>query len=97
MEYKSNPKHSEPWQRGRRGSLCPKDVQPLAQSLLDASVQAGAQRYAVHEGKAYCGQEHPPGTWHGYPVGWKVVPQTLRQTWVKEGRVRRSDVKRNWD
>lgn len=97
LEYKSNPKHSEPWQRGRRGSLCPKEVRPLAQKLLDASVQVGAQRYAIHEGKAYCAQEYPPGTWHGYPVGWKQVPHALRAAWIKEDSVRKRDIKRNWD
>ena len=97
LEYKSNPKHSEPWQRGRRGSLCPKEVRPLAQKLLDASVQVGAQRYAIHEGRAYCAQEYAPGTWHGYPVGWKQVPHALRAAWIKEDSVRKRDKKRNWD
>ena len=37
MEYESNPKHSDPWQRGRRGSLCPKEVRPIAEKLLEGS------------------------------------------------------------
>ena len=59
MQYVSNPKHSDPWQRGRRGSLCPLEVRPLAQELLDSSVADGTKRYAMHEGKAYCAQQTP--------------------------------------
>ena len=37
MEYESNRKHSEPWQRGRRGSFCPGEVRGLAEELLNGS------------------------------------------------------------
>jgi hypothetical protein len=40
--YESNPKHKEPWQRGARGSLCPKDADGpalLAKSQVDPSTQ----------------------------------------------------------
>ena len=97
MQYVSNPKHSDPWQRGRRGSLCPLEVRPLAQELLDSSVADGTKRYATHEGKAYCAQQTPSDLWHGYPVGWKHVPVRIRQAWRSERRVRRSDINRNWD
>ena len=36
--YEPNPKHKEPWQRGARGSLCPRDADGpalLAISLVD--------------------------------------------------------------
>jgi len=26
LNYVPNPKHKEPWQRGRRGSLCPREI-----------------------------------------------------------------------
>ena len=68
MRYESNPKHSDPWQRGRRGTLCPPDVRPLAQQLLDASVEVGSKRYATHNGVAYCAQGNRSDVWHGYPV-----------------------------
>ena len=98
MQYDTNPKHSEPWQRGRRGTLCPKEIDlDVAQDLLAESVAEGKKRYAVREGKAYCAQEHESGLWHGYPVGWVAVPMSLRQKWKKERRVRRSDIRRFWD
>ena len=97
MEYDSNKKHSEPWQRGRRGSLCPKEVRGIAAELLDGSDPVGSRRYAVYDGRAYCAQEHRPGLWHGYPVGWKEVPPRLRIQWRKQKRVRSRDINQNWD
>lgn len=97
MNYESNPKHSEPWQRGRRGSLCPKEVRAVAAELLAGSELVGGKRYAVHGGRAYCAQEHRPGAWHGYPVGWKVVPPELRARWRKQSLVRSRDIKQYWD
>ena len=98
LVYVPNPKHREPWQRGRRGSLCPKEISPAqAQQLLDQSVPDGEKRYAVHEGRPYCGQSDGAGGWHGYPVGWKEVPSKLRTRWQNEQRVRKRDIDRYWD
>jgi hypothetical protein len=97
FSYESNPKHSEPWQPGQKGSLCPKEVRPLAPELLRASEQVGKQRFAVHEGKAYCAREHRENVWHGYPVGWKEVPAELRNRWRRTGVVRKKDVERYWE
>ena len=97
MEYESNQKHSEPWQRGRRGSLCPKEVRGIAAQLLAGSELVDAKRYAVFAGRAYCAQESRLGVWHGYPVGWKEVPPRLRLWWRRQGRVRNRDIKQNWD
>ena len=58
MQYESNPKHSEPWQAGRKGSLCPKNLKPLALELLMKSEQVGRERFVFHEGKADCAKEH---------------------------------------
>lgn len=44
LTYEPNPKHKEPWQRGARGSLCPRDADGPA--LLAAS-----QVDPKHEGK----------------------------------------------
>lgn len=97
MRYESNPKHSEPWQRGRRGTQCPADLdQEHAERLLRTSEQAGRRRYAVLKGRAFCAQEHRRGVWHGYPVGWVQVPHDIRRKWVQLGMVRRHDIKRNW-
>jgi hypothetical protein len=96
--YDSNRKHKEPWQPGRKGSLCPNDMTPqVAQKLLEASDVHEERRFAVHDGRAYRGHEHEPGLWHGFPVGWKEVPPQLRIKWVNEHRVSRADVKRYWD
>jgi hypothetical protein len=87
MEYEPNPKHKEPWQPGRRGSLCPKMPRGLPGRLLAESQVHGRKRYACHEHKAYCAQEHAPGRWHGYPVSWREVPPPVRRQWLQEGRV----------
>ena len=100
MRYEGSVKHRDPWQPGRRGTLCPKGVdQRTAQRLLDDSVPVGdARRYAVHESRAYRAQrQHDSDVWHGYPVGWVEVPPSLRNRWIKEGRLRRSDVRKHWD
>ena len=97
MEYKSNQKHSEPWQRGRRGSLSPREVRGIAAELLDGSELVETRRYAIHDGKAYCAQEDRPGIWHGYPVGWKEVPHQLRLRWRRQRLVSNRDIKKNWD
>lgn len=97
VQYESNPKHAEPWQRGGKGSLCTRDIKPLAQWFLEESVLVGDKRYAFHEGKAYCAQEHRPEHWHGYPVGWKEVPAPLVQQWIKAGRIKRRDRQRYWE
>lgn len=52
------------------------------------------KRYAVHDGKAYCAQEHLPGRWHGYPIGWNEVPPKLAIEWEKQGRVTKRERKR---
>ena len=98
MRYESNPKHSDPWQPGRRGARCPTDVTPeVAERLLQTSELVDRKRYAVFEGQAFCAQEHTHGVWHGYPVGWKHVPHAIRSRWRSEGAVRRSAIRANWE
>jgi len=72
-------------------------MRSLAQSLLDDSVWVDQKRYAFHEGKAYCAQEHGPDRWHGYPVGWKEVLPTLVQQWTKAGLIKRRDIQQYWE
>ncbi len=62
--------------------------------MLAGSEAVGRKRYAEHGGRAYCAQEHRADTWHGYPVCWREVPESLRDKWIKAGRLRRRDVKR---
>ena len=68
MRYESSRKHKEPWQRGRRGALCPKEIdEELAYRLLAESELADDVRYAAHDGRAYCARQHGQDIWHGYP------------------------------
>jgi hypothetical protein len=97
-QYESNPKHREPWQPGRKGSVCPPELLLReAQELLRESSLQGHKRFATRGGRAYCAQEHAEGRWHGYPISWKEVPDFLRRQWTREGRVARRDIKRFWD
>ena len=97
LVYESNPKHRDPWQPGRKGSICDMQVRPHVLTLLRESEVDGNKRYAVFNGRAYCAQEHSPGTWHGYPVGWREVPARLRQHWMQQGKVSKRLLKLNWE
>jgi hypothetical protein len=95
--YESNLKHTDPWQVGRRGSICETEVRPLAGRLLAESVEFDGKRYAVHAGPAYCAQEHEANRWHGYPVGWVEVPAKLVRQWINAGVLRNHDRKKYWE
>jgi len=97
--YKGNPKHREPWQPGRRGSLCPREVDlEQAQAMLDSSELVGKKRYAVWRGRAFCGQSEDGGShWHGSPVGWVEVPPAVWRGFLKRGEIRRRDIRRYWE
>ncbi len=97
LVYESNPKHSEPWQIGKKGSPCKAEIRPLAADLLRESVIWKEKRYAVREGRAYCAQEHSENRWHGYPVGWKEVPPKLARQWIRDGNLRNHDRKKYWE
>jgi hypothetical protein len=97
VEYQSNPKHSEPWQAGRKGSLCPKEVKPLASELLEKSELFGKKRFTFHNGRPYCAQQHGEDVWHGYPVGWKEVPAELRNKWKRAKLVSKKEIDRYWE
>ena len=94
MEYEPNPKHKEPWQPGRKGSLCPELPRSLPKQLLGGSILHGRKRYACHEGQAYCAQEHREDTWHGYPISWQEVPPKVRNEWAEQGLVTKRQMKR---
>ena len=98
MRYEGSRKHREPWQPGRRGTLCPNHLdQSIVQWLLEESELVGNKRYAVYEGRAYCAQQDGNDRWHGYPVGWVEVPERLRRRWLNEDRLRRRDIRNHWD
>jgi hypothetical protein len=97
--YEQNPKHKLPWQPGRKGTLCPSWTHGQALQLLQESVPApnGTCRYATASGMAFCGRQHRPGVWHGYPIGWEAVPPKIRRQWMKEGKVSKKQVKDSWE
>jgi hypothetical protein len=95
MKYEPNPKHKEPWQRGARGSLCPPGVDAsalLAESEVDPS--RPGKRFATDGERAYCGHEHAPGCWHGYPIEWRQVPTNVMRAWLASGQVTKRALRR---
>lgn len=97
MQYEPSDKHKTPWQRGKRGSLCPRSVDVAdAQTMLDSSLLEGKKRYASDGSRAYCAQEHIADRWHGYPVGWEEVPPKIRAELVERDGVSRRDIRRYW-
>jgi hypothetical protein len=70
-----------------------------ARELLQSSLVEGKQRYAVDQGRAFCAQQHDAAKnrWHGYPIGWRDVPASVRQQLLKSGAVTSRDMKRYWE
>jgi len=99
MIYEGSPKHKEPWQRGRRGTLCPPWSQCLAQQILDTSIpsQDGRLRFGVYNGWAFVAREHRSGRWHGYPVAGNEVDAVVVNQWIRQNAVGRSEVRRRWE
>ena len=105
--YRGNPKHKEPWQRGRKGSLCPspKAMPELCpQALLDSSMEFENKRYATQDGIAFqalCeaknNDEDNVLYWHGFPVGWSEVPSRILKDWLKKRKIKRNDVRKFWE
>jgi hypothetical protein len=68
--------------------------------MLERSEAVGDRtepRYATDGVRAYSAHVHGPDVWHGHPVGWKEVPEVLRNAWKSAGKVSRRDIKRHWD
>jgi len=97
LVYEPNPKHKEPWQRGARGSRCPREADgPALLAASEVDPKRPGRRYATDGDQAYCGQEHLPGRWHGYPVKWREVPPVIWRQWVRDKRVSRRALKEHW-
>lgn len=98
--YQPNPKHKEPWQRGRKGTLCPHDKELFPLQMLRDSVLEGDKRYTVLDGVAFAAQcHHIEGEkefWHGYPEAWVNVPESIRRRWIKDNKVKRRMVQKYW-
>jgi hypothetical protein len=76
--------------------MCNKETIAQAQVLLSDSASDGKQRFATDGERAYKGAEHALNLWHGWPVGWKEVPDALRHQWLREGLVKRASLARYW-
>ena len=98
MIYAGSPKHKEPWQRGRRGTLCPSWSRSKAQEIFDASIPSndGNARFGVYDGWAFAAREDGTGVWHGYPVAWNEVDTVIVNDWIRQKTVKRSQVNRRW-
>lgn len=97
LVYEPNLKHKEPWQRGARGSLCPRGASgPSLLATSEIDIEHPGKRYATDGTRAYCGHEHSPGCWHGFPVEWRVVPAYIRNAWLADGHVSRRAVRDQW-
>lgn len=97
LVYEPNPKHKEPWQRGARGSLCPTDADgPALLATSQVDPKHPGKRFATDGHRAYCGQQHRPGRWHGYPIQWREVPAAILRGWVTGGTVSRRSLKEHW-
>jgi len=101
LYYKGNPKHKEPWQPGRKGSLCPsREKLPglNPQTLLETSVCCGTVRYAVYEGWPFEGraEDQDGKIWHGYPVEWNEVPPPVKSDWLRDKTIKHRDLENTW-
>jgi len=97
LKYEPNAKHKEPWQRGARGSLCPRHADgPALLAASEADPANPGRRYATDGVRSYCAYSHAPGRRHSFPVEWRKVPPKLRTAWLERGWVSKRSVKENW-
>jgi len=62
-----------------------------------ATAPDGAERrYATSRGIAFEAKPSNDGTWHGYPIPWESVPDTIVDQWVANGTIVRRTMKRHW-
>jgi hypothetical protein len=80
------------------GGRCARKMQTdlAAFAASDIDPRHPGKRYATDGNRAYCGQEHLPGRWHGYPVQWKEVPRAIWRQSLAENRVNKRSLKENW-
>lgn len=104
VTYRAKEKHKEPWQPGRKGTLCTLGLDPdahaellrFAAQLVADGAECGPVRYNHFRGRAYAARRRTDGSWYGYPVGFREVPQPIWRRWVAEGALRRAEVQRWW-
>lgn len=94
--YEPNPKHKHSPTPGRRGTLCPREVDGAA--LFATAVpdpRNAGQRFNILNGEAY--RALPTNAvngagddlWHGHPFPLDKVPAAVQKQWVAAGLLRR--------
>jgi hypothetical protein len=90
--YEPSPRHKRHPARGRKGRVCPDDVDGyklFQQSILDTN--SNRRRYATDGSRAFMGRctDEPDALhgdrdvlWHGYQVEWGRVPADIQRYWV---------------
>lgn len=80
--------------------MCPHEKGLVPSEMLQDSILDGDKRYAVFDGVAYAAQCHQvideKEFWHGYPEAWANVPESIRQQWKKEKKVKQRMIRRYW-
>jgi hypothetical protein len=66
------------------------------QSLLDNSLPCGEKRYAVYDGMPFAAQCHrrEQDLWHGYPVGYNEVPESVWRQWLNQKLIAKRHLRR---
>jgi hypothetical protein len=88
VRYVPSDKHKHPWQRGRKGSLCPRDLEVDPQVLLNGSAWSPKEpnkRWATDGTRAFCAMRTIDDEWHGFPVRFSEVPADICHRWEAEG------------
>lgn len=97
MKYERNPKHKS-WMHpfDPDATLCPKWSHDIAQTLLDESVDedASGARFSTRDGMAFAARLTGGDLWHGYPIPWSQVPETVREAMVEKRKVTRREIKK---
>ena len=67
-----------------------------AHELFDSAVPhpgGEERRYATKNGIAFEAKPTNDGKWHGYPIPWKSVPETIVDRWLGSGDVTNKQIK----
>lgn len=95
--YEGSPKHKS-WLRpfDPDATQCPAWSHDRAQHLLEDSLldSEDQRRFATHRGMAFAARPTRADIWHGYPVPWAEVPESVRERFVSDGKVTRREIKK---
>ena len=94
--YEANPKHKHSPTPGRRGTLCPRNVDgAVLFATAIADPRNARQRFNILDGEAYralttnmvdaAGED----VWHGHPLPLEDVPVAVQRQWIVDGHLSR--------